>query len=56
MGKLGGVQFDISGGSGVMGVDAFRDTIRGLTQGRLNEHEIMTLARHYQVNIQGIMK
>ena len=51
LGKLAGLQIDVAGGSGVMGVDAFRDTIRGASQGQLNEHEIMTLARFYQVSV-----
>ena len=33
-----------------MDVDAFRDTLRGASQGKLNEHEIMTVARFYQVS------
>ena len=50
MAKMAGLQMDVAGGSGVMGVDAFRDTIRGASQGQLNEHEIMSLARFYQVS------
>ena len=40
----------MTGGTGVMDVDAFRDTLRGASQGKLNEHEIMTVARFYQVS------
>ena len=50
MGKLAGTQIDISGGTGVMDVNSFRDTLRGASQGNLNEHEIMTVARFYQAS------
>lgn len=50
MGKLSGVQMNIAGGDGMMDVNGFRDTLRGASQGRLNEHEIMTIARFYQVS------